>query len=233
MGDTARFKLPGPALIASQSQLEQGLSRLGLPPQPLAERLQAYLDLLVQWNRAYNLTAVRDRDEMVTRHLLDSLAILPFVAEGPLADLGSGAGLPGIPLALARPGLAITLVEANGKKARFLREAARQLGLTNVRVAECRAEALAEDGRYDCLTARAFGTLAELLRVGGHLLAPRGRLLAMKGQVPDQEIAALPPGWRLVETQPLSVPGLAGQRHLVIIGRDTGRQAGQARTGKP
>lgn len=233
LSDTARFQLTGTALTASQSALEQGLIQLGLPTQPLAGRLHTYLDLLVQWNRAYNLTAVRDRAEMVPRHLLDSLVIAPFVGAGPLADLGSGAGLPGIPLALARPEVAVTLVEANGKKARFLREAVRQLGLSHVRVAECRAEALAEAGNYDCLTARAFGTLAELLRVGGHLLAPQGRLLAMKGQVPDDEIAALPPGWRLAQTHPLSVPGLAGQRHLVIIERDTGKDAGRPRAGTP
>ncbi|PKM03120.1 MAG: 16S rRNA (guanine(527)-N(7))-methyltransferase RsmG [Gammaproteobacteria bacterium HGW-Gammaproteobacteria-7] len=210
--------------------LAEGLAALGIADAALADRLSSYLDLVERWNRTYNLTAVRDRDEMVTRHLIDSLVVLPFIGEGALADLGSGAGLPGIPLAMARPGLAVTLVEAIGKKARFLREAGRQLGLSNVRVAESRAESLDEPGRYHCLTARAFGTLAELLRVGGHLLAPGGRLLALKGQRPDEEIAGLPPGWRVVGIEPLTVPGMAAQRHLVIIERDT--QQGAAGRGQ-
>lgn len=203
-----------------RQSLPEGLARLGLPVPRLAPRLEAYLDLLERWNRAYNLTAVRRREEMVWRHLLDSLVILPFLGSGPLADLGSGAGLPGIPLALARPDLAVTLIEANGKKARFLREAVRRLGVERVRVAECRAEELDEPGAYGCLVARAFGTLAELLHAGGHLLGSSGRLLAMKGRPPAEELAGLPPGWRVEAVQRLDVPGLSAQRHLVIIGRE-------------
>jgi len=213
--------------------LADGLAALGIADAALVERLSRYLDLIERWNRTYNLTAVRDREEMVTRHLIDSLAVLPFIEEGALADLGSGAGLPGIPLAMARPGLAVTLVEANGKKARFLREAVRQLDLGNVRVAESRAESLAEPGRYDCLTARAFGTLAELIRVGGHLLSPTGYLLALKGQRPDEEIAGLPPGWRVSRIEPLAVPGMDAQRHLVIVERDTQQGAAGCGQGAP
>ncbi|MNT09698.1 Ribosomal RNA small subunit methyltransferase G [compost metagenome] len=154
---------------------------------------------------------------MVTRHLLDSLAMQPFAADGSLADLGTGPGLPGIPLAIACPGLQVTLVESNGKKARFMREAVRQLGLGNARVAESRAEALDEPGSYDQLTARAMDTLAGIVRVGGHLLRPGGVLLAMKGVYPHEEIAALPSGWQVREVVPLSVPGLAGERHLVTV----------------
>lgn len=200
-------------------ELEAGLAALGLPAQPLAARLLDYLALLDRWNRTYNLTAIRDPREMLSKHLLDSLSMWPHVRDGKLADLGTGPGLPGIPLALARPGLQVTLVESNGKKTRFLREVVRQLGLANVRVLESRAEAVDEPGAYDQITARAMDTLAGILAVGGHLLAPGGRLLAMKGQRPDAEIAALPPGWRVETVQPLAVPGLEGDRHLVTVTR--------------
>ena len=136
-----------------------------------------------------------------------------------LADLGAGAGLPGIPLAIACPQLQVTLVESNGKKARFLREAVRTLGLTGVRVAESRIEAVAEAGAYDAITARALATLPLLLALGGHLLKPGGRLLAMKGAVPDEEIAALPEGWQVETIRPLLVPGLDAERHLVVVRR--------------
>ena len=172
-----------------RQRLDAGLDALGLDA-TLAEPLLAYLALLSRWNRTYNLTAIRDPEEMVTRHLLDSLAMHPYVQPGALADLGTGPGLPGIPLAIVRPDLQVTLVESNGKKARFLREAVRQLGLGNARVAESRAEAVAEPGAYAQITARALDTLAGILEVGGHLLSPSGRLLAMKGIDPVEEIAA-------------------------------------------
>ena len=161
---------------------------------------------------------------MVVLHLLDSLAMAPFLAEAAqagasLADLGTGPGLPGIPLAIALPGLRVTLVESNGKKARFLREAVRKLGLGNARVAESRAEALDEPGAHDLLTARALDTLDGIVAVGGHLLRPGGRLLAMKGVHPREEIAALPPGWTATAVHPLRVPGLDGERHLAVIER--------------
>jgi 16S rRNA (guanine527-N7)-methyltransferase len=201
-------------------ELESGLVALGLPAQPLAGRLLDYLALLDRWNHAYNLTAVRDPREMLSRHLLDSLSMWPHVQPGKLADLGTGPGLPGIPLALAVPGLQVTLVESISKKCRFLREAVRQLGLDNVRVLDARAEAVDEPGAYEQITARAMDTLAGILAVGGHLLSPGGRLLAMKGQYPEAELAALPPGWRLESVQKLAVPGLEGDRHLVTITRD-------------
>lgn len=207
-----------PAEVATD--LDHGLRALGLDPVALAPPLLAYLALLERWNRTYNLTAIRDPRQMVTRHLLDSLAMQPFVAAGTLADLGTGPGLPGIPLAIARPQLQVTLVESNGKKARFLREAVRQLGLGNARVAESRAEALDEPAGYDHLTARALDTLAGIIGVGGHLLRPGGSLLAMKGVHPHEEIAALPPGWTLQAVHPLRVPGLDGERHLVVVRRE-------------
>lgn len=205
-----------PADVAAS--LEQGLAAMSLPAD-LAGPLLQYLALLDRWNKTYNLTAIRDPREMVTRHLLDSLAMAPFFSTGTLADLGTGPGLPGIPLAITHPGLQVTLVESNGKKCRFMREAVRKLALANARVAESRAEALDEPGAYDNLTARAMDTLAGIIAVGGHLLRPGGRLLAMKGVVPHEEIAALPAGWQVESITPLQVPGLVGERHLVVVGR--------------
>lgn len=203
---------------AARTDLEQGLQAMGLEA-GFAEPLLAYLALLARWNRTYNLTAIRDPREMVTRHLLDSLAMRPYIEAGTLADLGTGPGLPGIPLAITRPQLQVTLVESNGKKARFMREAVRQLGLGNARVAESRAEALDEPAAYDHLTARALDTLLGIVEVGGHLLKPGGTLLAMKGVHPHEEIAALPPGWTVQAVDPLQVPGLTGERHLVTVAK--------------
>jgi 16S rRNA (guanine527-N7)-methyltransferase len=199
-------------------ELEAGLDALGLP-RALAPRLLDYLALLARWNQAYNLTAIRDPREMLSKHLLDSLAMAAFVGDERLADLGTGPGLPGIPLAIARPGLQVALVESNGKKARFLREAVRTLGLANARVLESRAEAVDEPAAFDVVTARALDRLAGILAVGGHLLAPGGRVIAMKGQNPVEEIAELPPGWRVVAVHPLRVPGLPAERHLVEMTR--------------
>ena len=204
--------------VARREDLESGLHALGLAP-ALSEPLLAYLALLDRWNRAYNLTAIRDPGEMVAKHLLDSLAMHPFAKAGTLADLGTGPGLPGIPLAIAHPALQVTLVESNGKKARFLREAVRTLQLSNARVAESRIEALDLPAAFDAITARALATLPLILELGGHLLKPRGRLLAMKGALPTDEIAALPPGWRVERIEPLDVPGLSAERHLVVVTR--------------
>lgn len=214
--------LPEP-IARLRPELDAGLAALGLPggdaPGSLSAALLAYLALLAKWNQAYNLTAVRDPREMLSRHLLDSLAMARFVDASPLADLGTGPGLPGIPLAIAHPALQVALVESNGKKARFLREAVRTLGLANARVLESRAEAVAEPAGFALVTARALDRLAGILAVGGHLLAPGGRLLAMKGVRPDDELAELPAGWELAALHPLHVPGLVGERHLVEIRR--------------
>ena len=204
---------------ALHDELHRGLTALVLDADALAPPLLVYLALLDRWNRTYNLTAIRDPGEMVTRHLLDSLAMHAFVEDGALADLGTGPGLPGIPLAIAKPRLRVTLVESNGKKARFLREAVRTLKLGNACVAESRAEALQEPNTYDVLTARALDTLAGIIKVGGHLLKPGGKLLAMKGVRPVEEIAALPAGWTVSAMHALAVPGLIGERHLVVVGR--------------
>ncbi|MFT3808049.1 16S rRNA (guanine(527)-N(7))-methyltransferase RsmG [Arenimonas sp.] len=200
--------------------LESGLIALDLAP-ALAPRLLYYLSLLERWNKTYNLTAIRDPREMLVKHLLDSLAMHAFVDDQRLADLGTGPGLPGIPLAIAKPQLRVALVESNGKKARFLREAVRQLGLSNARVIESRAEAVDEAGQYDLITARALDRLAGIVRVGGHLLRPGGQLLAMKAARVDEEVAELPPGWRLQAVHPLTVPGLDAERQLVVVARES------------
>lgn len=205
--------------------LEAGLRALALDP-ALAAPLLDYLALLVRWNRSYNLTAIRDPREMLVKHLLDSLAMHRHVAAiaeagGELADLGTGPGLPGIPLAIACPGLRVALVESNGKKARFLREAVRKLDLApRVRVLESRIEAVGEAAAFDAITARALATLPLIVELGGHLLKPEGRLLAMKGAYPADEIAALPSGWAVLASHRLEVPGLDAERHLIVVARD-------------
>ena len=203
--------------------LDTGLRALGIDPRH-APALLAYLELLVRWNGAYNLTAIRDPREMVVKHLLDSLSMQSHVADiaargGHLADLGAGAGLPGIPLAIVHPGLQVTLVESVGKKARFMREAIRTLALPNARVLEARIEAVDEPAAFNAITARALATLALLVDLGGPLLRADGVLLAMKGVDPVDEIAALPAGWQVVARERLRVPGLDAERHLVTVRR--------------
>ncbi|WIG54402.1 MAG: 16S rRNA (guanine(527)-N(7))-methyltransferase [Rhodanobacteraceae bacterium] len=200
------------------SRLADGLAAIRLElPVDAQEKLLAYLDLLAKWNRTYNLTAVRDPEDMVSRHLLDSLAVLPFVHGETLADLGSGAGLPGIPLAIARPDIAVTLIESNGKKARFLREAVRSLPLANVTVAQARVQDAT--GAFDTITARAFASLPDMLAWGGHLLAPDGRWLALKGHADPVELDAVPRGFRVVTVHALEVPGTDGERCVVELAR--------------
>lgn len=206
------------ALALWRQHLLFGLSALDLRLDA-ADLLIEYLQLLVQWNRAYNLTAVRDPIAMISRHLLDSLSIHPYVLSGTVVDLGSGAGLPGVPLAIVKPQCQVTLVESNGKKARFLREVVRQLKLSHVVVAQTRAEEFKPVRTFDYVTARALDTLSGILRVGEHLLGQEGQLLAMKGGVPHDEIAKLPGSWSVVTVCPLLVPNVAEARHLVILRR--------------
>lgn len=201
-----------------RQRLCAGLAALHLDlPEAAVAQLLAYVGLLQRWNAAYNLSAVRDPAEMVTRHLLDSLAIAAYVRGATLADLGSGAGLPGLPLAIAAPARQVTLVDSNGKKARFLRAAVRELGLGNVRVIEDRVEAVT--GTFHCITARAFTSLAEMLTQGGALLAADGVWLALKGRFPQDELEAVPAGFRVEAVVPLAVPGLDAERHVVVVKR--------------
>lgn len=203
---------------ALQTQLERGIATLGTSlPDGAVERLLDYRELLERWNSAYNLTAIRDDREMVARHLLDSLAILPYVHGRSLADLGTGPGLPGIPLAIAEPAREVLMVDSNGKKVRFLREAIRSLKLGNARALQSRVEDV--EGTFECVTARAFASLADMLGWGGHLLAPNGIWLAMKGRHPAEELDGVPEGFRVEAIHTLTVPGVEGERHLVVIRR--------------
>lgn len=200
------------------ARLKDGLHTLGLAlPAGATDVLLDYVALLVRWNGAYNLTAIRDPDEMVTRHLLDSLVVLPYIRGKTLADLGTGPGLPGIPLAVAAPQRAVTLVDSNGKKVRFLREAVRVLKLANVHVIEARVADV--DGQFDCITARAFSSLANMLVWGGKLLAPDGEWLALKGRRPNEELQDVPTNFVVKRIMPLSVPKLDAERHLIVIKR--------------
>ncbi|HKY93434.1 MAG TPA: 16S rRNA (guanine(527)-N(7))-methyltransferase RsmG [Nevskiaceae bacterium] len=223
-----------------RSRLAAGLAELSLDA-GLAAPLTAYLAELSKWNRAYNLTAVRDVSAMVTRHVLDSLAILPAIAPhlpgAPtlrILDVGSGAGLPGIPLAIARPGWHVTLLDSNGKKARFLRHAVRTLGLPNVAVLEQRAEALSRLPRagegnareagegpsrepYDVIVSRAYASLSDFVHATHAALAPGGVWLAMKGKLDPFELSALLDTVRVVATPTVTVPGLDEDRHVVVM----------------
>lgn len=208
-----------------RQRLCAGLAALHIDlPDAAIARLLDYIDLLARWNATYNLSAVRDRAEMVTRHLLDSLAIVPYVHGATLADLGSGAGLPGLPLAIVAPEREVTLVDSNGKKTRFLRAVVRELALTHVRVVEARVEQL--EGVFDCVTARAFASLADMLGWGGHLLGPEGVWLALKGRLPQDELATVPTGFEVQRVVALDVPGLDAERHLVVIKRTRSKRPG-------
>lgn len=203
-----------------QNQLEQGVHALGLAlPAGAIVRLLDYLRLLQRWNAHYNLTAVREPAAMVTRHLLDSLAVAPHVTGNSLIDLGAGAGLPGIPLAVIAPEREVTLVDSNGKKVRFMRAALRELELANASVIEARVEAV--EGTFDCVVSRAFASLSDMLAWGGHLLAADGNWLALKGRYPEAEVAALPTGFQLHAAVSLAVPGLDAERHLLVIRKHT------------
>ncbi len=197
--------------------LARGIDTLGLTLSDEQQRLLlAYVDLLVKWNQAYNLTAIRDPQEMVTRHLLDSLAVLPYLGEGDTLDVGTGAGLPGIPLAIARPDLRFVLLDSNGKKTRFVRHARRELGLSNVEVVNTRVEQYRNVPSQ--IISRAFAALPDMLQALAPLITDGSRVLAMKAAAADQELAGLPSGWR-ARVAPLSVPGLAEARVLVIASR--------------
>lgn len=201
--------------------LDAGLEALGLPLENGARaQLLAYVALLAKWNRTYNLTAIREPSEMVGHHLLDSLAIVPHLPmpqrEGSLADVGSGAGLPGIPLAIARPQWRVALNDSKQKKAAFMRQAAIELGLKNVEVSESRAEGWQPAKRFAVVVSRAFSDLAAFISACRHLVAPGGALVAMKGTVPHAELRQLPSGW-IASIVRLSVPQLDAERHLILL----------------
>ena len=196
--------------------LPTGLKELGIALAPeTQQKLLAFRDLLLKWNKTYNLTALRDPAQAISHHLLDSLAILPYVGDGALLDVGSGGGLPGMPLAIARPELAVSMVDTVQKKTTFLQQAAIELQLKNVAVNHARVEEM--PGQYAQISSRAFAEIALFIELTRHLLAPGGRWLAMKGVRPDAEIAALPADIIVEQIIPLHVPGLDAERHLIIL----------------
>ena len=201
-----------------EQSIIEGSERLNIPlPVDASRRLTNYLTLLERWNRAYNLTAVRDPAAMVVRHLLDSLSILPWLQGPKVLDVGSGAGLPGLPLAITRPDCAFCLLDSNGKRTRFLIQAVAELQLPNVSVIRSRVEDYQPATLFNSVVSRAFATLADMAANAGRLCAPDGRLLAMKGVFPDDELARLPPGYVVVGVYPLHVPHLEAERHLVHL----------------
>ena len=199
-------------------QLAQGIAALGLPVAPgVQQKLLDYLALIGKWNRVYNLTAVRELGPMVSHHLLDSLAVAPYLDGHTLLDVGSGAGLPGIPLALVRPQWQVTLLEANHKKAAFLQQAVIELGLANAAVVRERVESFRPAQTFDVVISRAFADLAEFIALAGRHVGEDGVLAAMKGVYPQEELDRLPAGFRLLDVVPLAVPGLDAERHLMLL----------------
>ncbi len=188
------------------------------------EQLIDYLALLAKWNAVYNLTAVRDPEQMVTQHLLDSLAAVPaFAGAKNVLDVGAGGGLPGIVLAIARPDMRVSMIDTVHKKTAFLTQVKAELGLTNVTVHTMRVEQLQVPEKFDVITSRAFAELADFVTWSGHLLKESGRFIALKGVLPKEEITHLPAGWKVTRVQPLDVPGLHAERHLIFI--EAGEQA--------
>lgn len=209
---------PAEITVTIDKLLDAGLDAMHIVlPAAARAQLRQFLALLEKWNQAYNLTAVRDPEEMVPRHLLDSLAVLPYLHGPEILDIGTGAGLPGIPLAIARPGLHFTLLDSNAKKLRFVRQAAHELNLRNVTVVQERIEKFHPERKFATLIARAFAAIPDILAGCGHLTAPGVRVLAMKGVFPREEIAAVAGRFRVEEVKTLHVPGLDATRHLVII----------------
>lgn len=204
--------------MSIEAQLKAGVAALGLAlPAGAEATLLAYLALLDKWNRVYNLTAVRDAERMVSHHLLDSLAAVPYYKGETVLDVGSGGGLPGIPLAIARPELRVTLIDSIAKKTAFLLQAKAELGLGNVQVITSRVEDFRPEAPFDVITSRAFSDLKEFVTLTRHLLKPGGRWLAMKGLLPHEEIATLPDWVKVSANHELAVPGLEASRHMIVL----------------
>jgi 16S rRNA (guanine527-N7)-methyltransferase len=184
------------------------------------EKLLDYLDLLQKWNGVYNLTAIRDPEQMLKQHILDCLAALPhFQAFRGVLDVGSGGGFPGMVLAIAYPQMAVALVDTVQKKTAFLTQAKAELGLGNVTVHTCRVENWRSEEKFEVITSRAFSDLGNFIILTNHLLEEDGCYLAMKGMLPEKEMAALPAGWMVTQVWPLTVPGLQAERHLLMLQR--------------
>lgn len=209
-----------PSAGSPEELLRKYLPELGLgADERLVGALAGYLRLLDKWNQAFNLTSVRDPGEMVTRHVLDSLSARHFLKGGRVLDVGCGAGLPGIPLALVEPERSFTLLDSGLKKVRFVRQAIGELKIGNASAVQTRIEDYAPMQLFDTVTSRAFAALPDFIRGAGRLVAPGGRLLAMKGRLPTDEIEALPEGWEIEAVTAVQVPGLDAERHMIVVGR--------------
>jgi 16S rRNA (guanine527-N7)-methyltransferase len=210
--------------VIAAMDLDEGLAALAATgialPGAARDKLDRYLTLLAKWNRTYNLTAIRDPEQMVTHHVLDALTVLPHLPDMErlrVLDVGSGGGVPGLPLAIARPGWSVVLLDSNHKKGAFLQQAAIELALANVEVVTSRVEDYAPAAAFDVVISRAFSDLAAFAQTSARHLSPGGRLFAMKGVHPGEEIAQMPESVRVIATSALVVPGLDAQRHLVVM----------------
>ncbi len=200
------------------AELQRGVVQMGLTlSAEQGQKMVDYLALLCKWNRAFNLTAIRSEDEMVSRQLLDSLSILPFISGDNILDVGTGPGLPGIPLAVMLPERAFTLLDSNGKKTRFVQQSKTELGVENIRVINGRVESEERENGYTTITSRAFSSLPNFVQVAANLLVPGGRMVAMKGTLPEDEMGQLEQSGYSIKSQALQVPGTTGERHVVII----------------
>jgi 16S rRNA (guanine527-N7)-methyltransferase len=205
------------------AELAAGLDELKLPlPSTAVERLLAFQALLAKWNRVYNLVADADPDILLRRHLLDSLAAVPYISGPRVIDVGTGAGLPGIPLAIALPEVQFTLLDAIAKKTRFVRQVVQELGLKNVDVVHSRVEPFQPETGFDTVITRAYAAISDMLAQTRHLCRPGTRVVALKGEYPADELAALPQGFRVEATPSLCVPGLQATRHVIIMVAEAG-----------
>lgn len=202
-----------------RSQLQAGIDALALAcTKEQLDLLLAYLDMLERWNKTYNLTAIRDPIQMINLHLLDSLAVQPHVSEKKnLIDIGTGPGLPGIPLAIMNPDKNFTLLDSAGKKTRFLFQVRTELGLDNVLEINKRAEAFLPEVLYDTVLSRAFSSIPDMLKTCQHLVDRNGCFMAMKGKLPKSELSAIPKGYKVADVCRLDIPNIDGERHLITI----------------
>jgi 16S rRNA (guanine527-N7)-methyltransferase len=208
---------------ALSAVLGEGIAAMGLDVSPAQQdKLMNYLALMFKWNAVYNLTSLRDPMQMVTHHLLDSLAAVPaFAGARNVLDVGSGGGLPGIVLAIVRPDMKVSMIDTVHKKTAFLTQVKAELGLANVTVYTARVEQLQVSDKFDVITSRAFADLSDFVNWSSHLLADGGRYIALKGVAPKDEQERLPAEWKVAKVEPLDVPRLGAERHLIFIERST------------
>lgn len=203
-----------------EERLRDGMRAMGVSADGgESAKLALLLALLDKWNKAFNLTAVRDPREMISRHVLDSLAVGPYLHGLSILDVGTGAGFPGIVLAVAEPRRRFTLLDSGGKKVRFVRHAVAELGLENVEVVQSRVEGYEPGDPFDTVVCRAFSSLGDFVDRCAALVARGGRLVAMKGRMPRVELAGIPASWEVVQADPVSVPGISGDRHIIVLER--------------